>query len=192
MLPHTVKPVNKCHPRERKKNVFYRQVVFIWRLLCFILSRNGCWSVTFIYRMAFYTSLTVLNIILKRKPFMSFSSRHKSCVIFCLMKKTLNVQVTLTQNMSDKKKHFNINIPCNMEQNITILCETIRSTFCIPPKHLLLSINNSESIRLTHEYRSWPKCTSPSVITRLIYGDFLQKYFAHSCKVYKRVPIKSF
>ena len=37
----TVKPVNKGHPRERQNTVFFRQVVFIWRLLYYILSKNG-------------------------------------------------------------------------------------------------------------------------------------------------------
>ena len=56
--------MNKGHPRERQHNYgLYRHVVFILRLFCFILSRKGYWSVTFMYRVHF--SLSLMNSLNK-------------------------------------------------------------------------------------------------------------------------------
>ena len=52
-IHYTVKPVYKGHPGEILILVFYRQVVFIWRLLCFILSMKGYKSMAFTDMMVF-------------------------------------------------------------------------------------------------------------------------------------------
>ena len=49
-------------PKAKTEHGLYRQVVFIWRLLCFILSRKGYCSVAFIYRMVFIRRWPLIQV----------------------------------------------------------------------------------------------------------------------------------